>query len=243
MSSIDLYISEAKMNISEQTYPFPFLPLPYPYNSLEPYISEETLHYHHDKHLKTYVDNLNKIFQDYPLYHSLTLEEILMNIDLLPGPIQLEVRNNAGGVYNHDLYFNSLKPNPMPPKKVDSNEVQIAYPGEVISLPVLTKIIETFDSFYTFKDLMKTAALRQFGSGYAWLVLTPTNELAIVQTNNQDTPLAFSLIPLLLIDVWEHAYYLDQKNNRGAYIENIFHVINWDAVNYRYLNALESITP
>ena len=131
----------------------------------------------------------------------------------------------------------------MSPPKMDSNEVKIAYPGKVMSLPVLIKIVETFDSFYTFKDLMKTAALRQFGSGYAWLVLTPTNELAIVQTNNQDTPLAFSLIPLLLIDVWEHAYYLDQKNNRGLYIENIFHVINWDAVNYRYLNALESITP
>ena len=231
------------MNISEQTYPFPFLPLPYPYDSLEPYISEETLHYHHDKHLKTYVDNLNKIFQNYPQYHSLTLEDILLNIDLLPGPIQIEVRNNAGGVYNHVLYFNSLRPNIMTPKETTSNEVKIAYPGEVLSLPVLSKIIDTFDSFYTFKDLMKKAALRQFGSGYAWLVLTLTNELAIVQTNNQDTPLAFGLIPLLLIDVWEHAYYIDQRNDRSAYVENLFHVINWDAVNYRYLNALQSITP
>lgn len=229
------------MNLSQQTYPFPFLPLPYAYNSLEPYISEETLHYHHDKHLKTYVDNLNNILQKYPQYHSLTLAELLSNIDLLPGPIQIEIRNNGGGVFNHDLYFYSLKPNVMAPKDQSSNEIKIAYPGKVISLPILTKIIETYGSFYAFKDLMKEAALKQFGSGYAWLVLTLTNELAIVATNNQDTPLPFDLYPLLLIDVWEHAYYLDQKNNRGAYVENIFHVINWDAVNHRYLTAMQAV--
>ena len=236
------------MNISEQTYPFPFLPLPYRYNSLEPYISQETLHYHHDKHLKTYVDNLNHILSKYPQYQFLTLEELLSNLEILPGSIQIEVRNNAGGVFNHDLYFSSLKPNIMASKEENhrersQNEVIIAYPGEVMSLPVLMKIIETYGSFYTFKDLMKGASTKQFGSGYAWLVLTPSNELAIISTNNQDTPLSFGLIPLLLIDVWEHAYYLDQKNNRGAYVENIFHVINWDAVNHRYVNALQSVSP
>ena len=131
-----------------------------------------------------------------------------------------------------------MKPQEKTAPTPNGNSIAVAYPGKVISLPILTAIIDTYGSFYDFKDLLKDAALKQFGSGYAWLVLTPNKELAIVITDNQNTPLSYNLTPLLPLDVWEHAYYLSQRNNRAAYIENWFHVINWDAINYRYLAAL-----
>lgn len=222
----------------DQTYPFSLLPLPYSYDSLEPYIDKETMYYHHDKHLKTYVDNLNKALENNPKLQNLTLEQLLTSLDNIPEPLRTTIRNNAGGVYNHNLYFYSLKPETKDYRNEKNNPFVVAYPGRAMTLPVLSAIVDGYGSFYHFKDLLKDAALQQFGSGYAWLVLTPALELAIIKTNNQDTPLTLGLIPLLPIDVWEHAYYLLHRNDRAAYLENLFHVIHWDAVNHRYLTAM-----
>lgn len=233
------------MNFHDQTYPFSLVPLPYPYDSMEPHIGEETMHYHHDKHLKTYIDNLNKVLANHPEYHNLRLDELLKRLNTLPESIQTEVRNNAGGVLNHYLYFYSLRPvtnmNSNTEQVTNADSAILAYPGKVLpSLPILNDLISSYGSFYNFRDAFKNAALKQFGSGYAWLVLTPNKVLAIVMTNNQDNPIMAGLTPLLPLDVWEHAYYLDRRNQRNAYIENFFPLINWDAINYRYLNAMNS---
>ena len=203
----------------QQTYPFELMPLPYSYDALEPYMDAETLHYHHDKHLKTYIDNLNKILKDYPQYHDWTLEDILKNLDEFPEDIRQTVMNNAGGVYNHNLYFSLLSPNPGQPA------------------PSLSQALNaTFGSMDGFKTAMKTAAMAQFGSGYAWLVLDQ-DKLVIVKTANQDTPLPSGFKPLLLVDVWEHAYYLKYQNMRAAYLDAFWNVVNWSRVSQLYDQA------
>lgn len=198
-------------------YPFDLEPLPYTYDALEPHIDLETLHFHHDKHLKTYVDNLNHALSALPEFQNMALEEILTNLDQVPEAARTAVKNNAGGVYNHQLYFASMKSAPSKPKG-----------------PVLNAIEERFGSYDEWKEIMKSKALAQFGSGYAWLVGSQDGHLEVINLPNQDTPLALGLIPLLPLDVWEHAYYLKYQNLRGTYVDNWFSVINWDAVNKRY---------
>lgn len=206
------------MNEFEQTYPFQNFPLPYPYNALEPYIDEKTMHLHHDKHLQTYIDNLNKALDNYPQFHSWTLEDLLRNIDFLPLEIKIPVWRNAGGVYNHQLFFKTLKP----------------AGAEAASAAVAQPILASFGGMAAFKDQMTEAALSVFGSGYAWLVMDPQKKLSIITTANQDTPIALSLYPLLPLDVWEHAYYLKYYNVRADYIKNWFSIINWQEVAKRY---------
>lgn len=195
----------------KQTYPFDLMPLPYAYDALEPYMDEETLHYHHDKHLQTYVDNLNKILKDYPQYHDWTLEELLINLEELPEDIRQPVMNNAGGVYNHQMFF-SLMHQP-------ANEN-----------PMAEHLSQAFGSYEKFVESMSDHAMSQFGSGYAWLVINPDNQLEILNTPNQNNPISNGNIPLLCVDVWEHAYYLKYKNLRKDYVTNWFHLIYWDAV-------------
>ena len=215
------------MNQMNQTYPFELLPLPYKENSLCPNISAETIFYHYCKHLKTYVDNLNKVLEPYPMYHSWTLEALVTYYYLLPQNLQVPVRNNAGGVYNHNLYFSSLKP-------VHDNYTALqekpkgtyAY-SDLSSDEFFLLFHQTFDSYEKFKDEFKKKSIGVFGSGYAWLVLNMKNELMIVTTPNQDCPLTQGLKPLLNIDVWEHAYYLDYQNRRNDYIDQWFELINW----------------
>lgn len=200
-------------------YPFVNEPLPYAYDALEPYIDEKTMHLHHDKHLQTYIDNLNKILEGYPEFQEWALEQLLFNIASLPAEIQTGVKNNAGGVFNHQFYFDNLK-NPS---------------GEPVGL-LSEAITEDFGSFAAFKDKMKAAGLSVFGSGYAWLAVNALGRLTIVTTANQDTPLPLGLCPVLNLDVWEHAYYLKNFNVRANYIENWFHVVNWEQAerNYRF---------
>lgn len=199
-------------------YPFKLMILPYEYNSLEPYIDEETMKIHHLGHLKTYVDNLNKILANYPKLHNWSLEKILYNISSIPKEIQLTVKNNAGGVYNHNLYFNSLSP---------KKEINLSTNFE-------NTVKKQFGSFDNYLSELKEKSLSVFGSGYSYVVLDIEGNIMIITTKNQDTPLELNLYPLLPIDVWEHAYYLKHKNKRVEYIEDIFKVINWNIIEKRY---------
>lgn len=199
-----------------QTYKFVNPELPYGYGALEPFIDEKTMKIHHDRHLQTYVDNLNNTLEKYDCYHDWTLEELICCENRLPAEIQKAVHNNAGGVYNHIFYFDGMT-------------------GEDIDMrtDVSECIIVNFGTIEEFKSEMKKAALSVFGSGYAWLVLDSCCKLQIVTTANQDTVLTCKLAPILNIDVWEHAYYLKHYNKRVDYIDDWFNVINWDVVGER----------
>lgn len=204
-----------------QHYPFVNPPLPYAYDALEPFIDKKTMELHHDRHLQTYVDNLNNILKDYPEYQNLSLIELIMYADSLPDAVRIPVLRNAGGVYNHVFFF-SILTNPGIPEPPQS---------------LLEFINSSFGSFDSFKQDFTKAALSVFGSGYAWLVLDALNRLKIITTANQDTPLPMNLCPILAIDVWEHAYYLKHYNKRADYIDDWFQVINWEQVNQNLMNC------
>ena len=203
-------------------YPFVNTPLPYAYNALEPYIDEKTLHLHHDRHLQTYIDNLNKLMDENPALQQFSLEELLTRWCRLPQHLQIPVRNNAGGVFNHRFYFDSMKE-----------------PGTSCQTPRLFDAMSLqFKSPEDFKSQFKEAALSVFGSGYAWLV-SHVGRLKIITTANQNTPPLNTMTPLLNIDVWEHAYYLKHYNVRAAYIDDWFRVINWEVVEKRFLRSID----
>lgn len=203
---------------TETIHKFELMPLPYAYNALEPYIDKDTLLLHHDKHHKSYVDNLNKALDKYPDIHYSSLEELLVNIDNLPKDIQEVVKNNAGGDYNHNLYWTIMGPNKGGPPK-----------------NMLLKAIERdFGSFEKFKDEFKNTALSMFGSGWAWLLSDNEGNLKIISTPNQDTPLPMNLTPIIVLDVWEHAYYLKYTYRRSDYIDNWWNVVNWDQAELNY---------
>ncbi|MDD2377149.1 MAG: superoxide dismutase [Clostridia bacterium] len=198
-------------------YPFELIGLPYQYSALEPYIDTETVKLHHNKHLKKYVDNLNEILADYPIYHTWSLEKLILNNSALPPTIQIGVKNNAGGIYNHNLYFHIMKP-AMQQNNLTGN--------------LKEAIIKSFDSLENFYTSFENAALKVFGSGYAWLIVDKDKELKIVTSANQDVPL--NVFHVLLIDVWEHAYYLKYKNRRDEYIINWYNIIDWDKSEKNY---------
>lgn len=199
-------------------YPFVNTPLPYAYDALEPYIDEKTMRLHHDRHLQTYIDNLNKLLEENPALQQFSLEELLTRWCRFPQHLQIPVRNNAGGVFNHRFYFNSMKKT-----------------GTPCQAPRLfSEMSHQFKSPENFKARFKEAALSVFGSGYAWLV-SHGGQLKIITTANQNTPPLNSMTPLLTIDVWEHAYYLKHYNVRAAYIDDWFRVINWEVLEERFL--------
>ena len=203
-------------------YKFINIPLPYAYNAMEPYIDEKTMMLHHDKHLQTYIDNLNNTLSEYPQFQNWTLEQLIMNIPSLPNEIQTAVKNNGGGVFNHQFYFSNL-----------------AASASLPPVGILGEAIENeFGSYQSFQDQFKTAALSVFGSGYAWLVVDATGQLRIITTQNQDTPLPLMMCPVLSIDVWEHAYYLKHYNKRADYIDDWFHVVNWNNANRNYMRCV-----
>ncbi|MFQ7290447.1 MAG: superoxide dismutase [Lacrimispora saccharolytica] len=202
---------------SKETYPFRLHELPYAYHALEPFIDQRTMYFHHDKHLKTYIDNLNKALESYPEYQTWTLEELLTRLSELPEELRTPVRNNGGGVYNHEMYFHLMAP---------------------AGQPFSTEVAEAFGGEDNWKRQMKAAALGQFGSGFVWLVRDTTGALKIIALPNQDNPLTIGLQPILPLDVWEHAYYLKHQNLRSDYIDDWFHVINWNAVEQRLNDTL-----
>ena len=200
----------------ETHYPFSLPPLPYDYDALAPELDGRTLHFHHDKHFKTYVDNLNGLLQDWPAYQDWSLERLIQNWPALPEDLRQGVRNNAGGVYNHDLYFQTLGPGPA------------TSPG-----PALQEAVDRdFGGLSELKSALRTAALGQFGSGWAWLTADGEGGLSVRKTPNQDTPLP--LTPLLGCDVWEHAYYLSYQNRRAEYFEAWWRRVDWPEVTRRY---------
>lgn len=204
-----------------QHYPFEVLPLPYLYDSLEPNINMETMFFHHSKHLAAYVDNLNTLLRPYPQFHEWTLERLILENQELPEKIRQKVWNNAGGVYNHQLYFAGMSPNP----------TQLL--GKLKDALLLD--FGTWENFYeTFFQM----AVELFGSGNLWLAADERGKLVILPLPNQDTPLPKSLSPVLNLDVWEHAYYLEYQNLRAEYIRNWFGIINWTEAERRYEKAL-----
>ena len=207
-----------------ETYPFVVRPLPYEYDALVPVLDEETLTFHHDKHYKTYVDNLNGALADYPELQKKSLTELLSQLNMLPGAVQTAVRNNGGGVYNHELYFDSMK-EPV---------------GQEPSGALAEAIDRDFGSYRQWKEQMKQAAVGKFGSGWAWLVADGDGILSIVQTANQDVPDLEEYVPVLLVDVWEHAYYLQYQNRRADYVDGWFGLINWRKAGKRYEDILET---
>jgi Fe-Mn family superoxide dismutase len=189
---------------------FELAPLPYSYEALEPVLSSQTLHLHHDKHHQTYVTNLNNLTKDTALA-SLSLVEV---VKATAGKAdQQAIFNNAGQVYNHDLYWSSIKKNG----------------GGAIPGALEAKIVSDFGSVEAFKEAFHQAGLTQFGSGWAWLVLDG-DKLAITKTSNADTPLAHGKTPLLVVDVWEHAYYVDYQNRRADYLQAFLDsLVDWDS--------------
>jgi Fe-Mn family superoxide dismutase len=198
----------------QQHYPFTLKPLPYDYNALEPFIDEKTMHLHHDKHLKTYVDNLNAALKGYPELQTWSLEKLLKNVNWLPEDIKTPVKNNGGGVYNHEFYFSIM------------SEDRDTQPSQEL----LLLLERDFGGLDEFKAQFKKAALGVFGSGYAWLALDKGGKLVIKTTANQDTLIPLELYPVMIIDVWEHAYYLKNYNVRADYIDNWFNVVDWRKV-------------
>lgn len=199
-------------------YPFSLPPLPYDYDALLPQLDAKLLHFHHNKHFAAYVDTLNKLLADQPAYQDWPLEKLCQDWPQLPEEIRQGVRNNAGGVYNHTLYFEKLMPTPA------------SSPSGMLE----AAICRDFGDLHALKSALKSAALGQFGSGWAWLVLDPNGILSIQKTPNQDTPLP--LQPLLCCDVWEHAYYLQYQNRRADYFENWWQLIDWPQLSQDYEN-------
>lgn len=207
-----------------ETYPFVVQPLPYDYDALTPILDERTLHFHHDKHYKTYVDNLNAALADYPELQKMNLKELLINLDRLPAAVQTAIRNNGGGVFNHELYFGTMR-QPM---------------GQMPEGALADAIDRDFGSYNQWKEQMKQAATSQFGSGCAWLVTDKDGRLSILQTPNQNVPDMTQVTPILLVDVWEHAYYLQYQNLRAAYVDGWFNLIHWKKVERLYEEAIRA---
>ena len=194
--------------------------LEYDYDELEPFIDEQTMRFHHDKHHQTYTDKLNAAMEKHPEINVNSAEELLMNLDSVPEDIRTIVRNHGGGYVNHGFFWKILKTN------------------TEISGKIKKEIEKKFGSFDKFKEDFTNASLGLFGSGWVWLVLN-NKKLEIVSTSNQDSPLSFGKIPLLVIDLWEHAYYLKYQNRRQEYVNAFFNVINWEQVEENYTNAIK----
>lgn len=201
---------------------FKQIELNYNFNALEPYIDELTMNTHYSKHHAAYTNNLNGAIEKLPNLKDSSIEDIFKNLsDISDEALRNSVRNNGGGFYNHNLYFATLKPG-------GSKEPQ----GELAK-----QIEKNFGSFDSLKEKLTAAALSRFGSGWAWLSADKNGELQVSSSPNQDNPIIESSgkwIPILGIDVWEHAYYLKYKNLRGDYIGAFFEVLNWDEVSANY---------
>ena len=192
--------------------------LPYAYNALEPYIDEQTMHLHHDKHHQAYVDNLNKALEKHADWQKKSVDEILRNINSVPEDVRTAVRNNAGGHDNHTMFWKIMKPQG----------------GGDPSGPIAEVIQKTFGNFNDFKSKFNDAGAKQFGSGWVWLAGKPGGEVQVISTPNQDNPISQGLYPIFGNDVWEHAYYLKYNNRRPEYLAAWWNVINWDEINKRY---------
>ena len=193
---------------------FSLITLPYAPEALEPVISRETIEYHHGKHLQTYVDNLNKLVVGTE-FESMPLEEIVAKS-------QGGIFNNAGQILNHNLYFLQFSP--------------VAADNHTPKGAILDAINRDFGSFDAFKAEFEQKGTTLFGSGWVWLAADKEGRLVITQEPNAGNPVTKGLKPLLTMDVWEHAYYIDYRNRRAAHLQSLWQIINWDEINNRYTN-------
>ena len=195
-------------------------PLPYPNNALEPYIDAQTMEIHHDRHHKAYVDNLNMALEGQASLANKPIEQLLRDINQVPENIRTAVRNNGGGHANHTMFWEIMGP----------------HAGGDPTGPLADDIKATFTDFAGFKAQVKDAGVKRFGSGWSWLVLAD-GKLKILSSANQDSPYMSGQVPILGVDVWEHAYYLKYQNKRPDYLDAWWNVVNWKAVGERYAKA------
>ncbi len=197
---------------------FQLPPLPYSFDALEPSIDARTVEIHYTKHHQAYLTNLNAAFEKHPKFFNLSIEDILKDLNQVPEEIRTAVRNNGGGLFNHNVYWSIMG-------------------GKVGGEPkgkLAEAIHKAFTDFASFKEQLEKAGMTRFGSGWAWLSKRPDGTLVIHSTPNQDTPLADGLFPILGVDVWEHAYYLKYQNRRAEYLTNWWDVVNWEEAERRF---------
>ena len=199
---------------------FELPPLPYDYAALEPTIDEATMKLHHDKHHQTYVTNLNGAVEKHPELGKKTPEELVSDLGAIPEDVRGVIRNNGGGHVNHTMFWALMKPGG----------------GGDPTGAIAAQIATDFGSFEAFKKTFNETTAKQFGSGWGWLVFTG-GKLKVITTPNQDSPLSQGLYPILLNDIWEHAYYLKYQNRRPDYLAAWWNVINWHEVNKRFAVA------
>jgi Fe-Mn family superoxide dismutase len=199
-------------------YPFQLPELGYDYGALEPHIDARTMEIHHTKHHKAYTDKLNEALEKHPDFHGYSAEQLLRGVHAVPAAIQTAVRNHAGGYANHALFWDIMSPG------------GASSPTGDLAGALATQ----FGSIDEFKGKLTAAAAGQFGSGWAWLCVSPFGSLAVHGSANQDSPLMDGFTPLLGVDVWEHAYYLNYQNRRPDYLSAWWKVVNWDRVEARY---------
>lgn len=195
--------------------------LAYDFDALAPHIDAKTMEIHHDKHHQGYVDKLNAAIKEESSLEGKTIEELLGDLNAVPETVRTAVRNNGGGHANHSLFWTVISPSG----------------GDAPTGTLADKLNEAFGSLDDFKSKFSTAAAGQFGSGWAWLVVKSDGSLGVYSTPNQDSPLMQGDTPILGLDVWEHAYYLNYQNRRPDYIEAFWNVVDWNEVERRYTEA------
>lgn len=196
--------------------------LPYAYDALEPNIDTKTMEIHHTKHHQTYINNINATVEG-TAWEKLSIEELVSKVNEVPADLKNSVINNGGGHANHSLFWTVMSPQGG---------------GEPIK-QIAEAIDRDIGGFEKFKETFTKAALTRFGSGWAWLSVTPEKKVIVESSANQDSPLMNGNIPVLALDVWEHAYYLKYQNRRPEYIAAFYNVVNWEEVNRRYLEAIQ----
>lgn len=210
-------------DVTRQTYPFTLPDLPYPYAALEPHLDEQTLRIHHDKHHRSYVDKLNEALAKEPELQKLTLLDLLRGVDKLPASVRLAVGNNGGGHYNHDLFWNSLAP-------ASSSGAPREPRGDLAQA-----ITAQFGAFGKFREQFTELAGKHFASGWVALVLTHADgKLALVDLKDHEVPALDAHTPLLIVDVWEHAYYLKFQNRRPEFLAAFWQVVDWAKTGERF---------
>jgi len=197
-------------------------PLPYAFDALEPHLDARTMEIHHDKHHATYVNNLNAALEGHPKLQTKSVEELLADLSSVPEAIRTAVRNHGGGHANHTLYW----------------KVMGSGGGGEPGGSLAAAINKAFGSFAAFKEALSKAAIGRFGSGWAWLVVQGKGGLQVLSTANQDSPLSDGLKPILILDVWEHAYYLKYQNRRADFVAAWWNVVNWAEVARLYESAM-----
>ncbi len=192
--------------------------LPYAFNALEPHIDAKTMEIHHDKHHQAYINNLNAAIEKHPELANKSVEDLLKDLNAVPEDIRTAVRNNGGGHWNHSMFWVIMSPKG----------------GGEPSGALADAIKKAFGDFKTFTEKMSAAAVGQFGSGWGWLVKDKSRALSLVATPNQDNPISNGMTPILGVDVWEHAYYLNYQNRRPDYVKAWWNVVNWEEVSKRF---------